>query len=422
MIGKLPSGLRPEEQTVTIVGAGISGLLIGYVLKKKGWKVRILEKSHRVGGLIDTPVTEFGPSEAAAHSLMITPELAEFFGELGVELEEVAPESKARYIYRDGKMRRFPLTLLEAVSTLLRFFSRPKVPIDSANSTLADWCNTHLGKAALRFLLAPFVTGVFAAAPEELDLSIAFPSLVPADPRASFFKNLRGRKKGKSARPRMMTPKRGMLSVIERLYFNLKNEIELNADVATLPDAPNLILSVPAPELARLIAPHDPASSQKLQAVRYSPLITSTVFLETRAFNGKPPRGVGVLIPREEGLRILGVLFNSSAFSGRTPSWNMHSFTVMLGGTGDPDALNLSEPALTELISRDLDRLFGLNSKPVLIKTTRWKSAIPVYSKELKEARASLEAGFCKEPGRMVFTNYSKEVSIRGLIQSLMEL
>jgi oxygen-dependent protoporphyrinogen oxidase len=417
MIGRLD----PDHRSVTIVGAGISGLLTGYVLKKRGWQVRILERSHRVGGLIDTPVTPYGPSETAAHSLMVTPELQDFFTELGVELQEVKPESKARFIYRKGKMRRFPLTLWETITTIFRFFSPPKHPFDPQNGTLADWCEAYLGKPALRFLLAPFVTGVFAANPGELDLSISFPALIPANPRLSLFRNLiKGRKK-KSTRPRMMTPKNGMLSVIERLHSHLKDEIQLHAEVSNLPEVPNLILTVPAPELARLLASVDPESSRRLQAVRYSPLITSTIFLENRSFSGKPPRGVGVLIPRDEGLRILGVLFNSSAFHGRSLSWNLQSFTVMLGGTSDPGALNLSEPALMELIGRDLARLLGLRSGPLLMNTTLWKEAIPVYSKELKEARASLARGFCSTPGRMVFTNYSGHVSIRGMIQSLLE-
>lgn len=416
MIGRL----NPEHRSVTIIGAGISGLLIGYVLKKKGWQVRILEKTHRVGGLIDTPVTEYGPSETAAHSLMITPELKGFFDELGVELLEVNPASKARYIYRNGKMRRFPLTLLETLSTLVHFFSRPRKPFSESSGTLQEWCEAYLGKPALRFLLSPFVTGVFAADPSELDVSIAFPSLIPQAPERSLFKNLLARSR-KSARPRMMTPKNGMLSVVERLYFELKNEIHLNTEVTRLPQVPNLIITVPAPELANLLAEVDPESSRKLGQIRYSPLITSTVFLETRSFIEKPPHGVGVLVPRDEGLRILGVLFNSSAFSGRTRSPNLHSFTVMVGGTRDPDALRLNESTLSEMMGRDLDRLFGLRSRPILMNTTYWRSAIPVYSRELKEARASLETGFCSAPGRMVFTNYSKEVSIRGLIQSLLE-
>ncbi|NDF15028.1 amino acid oxidase, partial [bacterium] len=35
MIGRLD----PDHRSVTIVGAGISGLLTGYVLKKRGWQV-----------------------------------------------------------------------------------------------------------------------------------------------------------------------------------------------------------------------------------------------------------------------------------------------------------------------------------------------------------------------------------------------
>ncbi|KAK0753000.1 hypothetical protein B0T18DRAFT_357088 [Schizothecium vesticola] len=50
------SGLQPVDPapTVTIVGAGVSGLVAGYELKRAGFKVRILEASSRVGGRVVT--------------------------------------------------------------------------------------------------------------------------------------------------------------------------------------------------------------------------------------------------------------------------------------------------------------------------------------------------------------------------------
>jgi protoporphyrinogen oxidase len=94
----------------------------------------------------------------------------------------------------------------------------------------------------------------------------------------------------------------------------------------------------------------------------------------------------------------------------------------MLGGTEDPSVLNLSDVELTELISKDLARLFKTTAPPEHLQITRWAGAIPVYSEELSRARAALAQGFCSKPGRVVFNNYSKEVSIRGLIQSLNDL
>src|SRR5690606_689151 len=52
-----PAGPRPEwrgnraDTTVLILGAGISGLVVGYDLGKLGYDYRILEARERVGGL-----------------------------------------------------------------------------------------------------------------------------------------------------------------------------------------------------------------------------------------------------------------------------------------------------------------------------------------------------------------------------------
>ena len=45
---------RRKRKKVIIVGAGISGLTAGYLLKKAGHKVVILEASNRAGGRIQT--------------------------------------------------------------------------------------------------------------------------------------------------------------------------------------------------------------------------------------------------------------------------------------------------------------------------------------------------------------------------------
>jgi oxygen-dependent protoporphyrinogen oxidase len=348
--------------------------------------------------------------------------VSDFFSEIGVELVPVQPESKARYIYRKGKMRRFPLTFAETLHTLRRFFSKPARPVDPASASLADWARAHIGEPVLRNLLAPFVTGVYAATPEELRLSTAFPSLVPTDPRRSLFWNvLAARKKpGRDKkRPTMMTPKDGMGSVIQKLKDLLGPDLHLNHPIQELPDVPNLVVCVPPPELARLIETSDPDSAKALRAVNASPLVTITVFARSEDFRDGSPRGVGVLIPRNEGLRILGVLFNSSSFPGRALEPGTVSMTVMLGGTTDPDAVKLGDEEIGSLITRELETLLGFHGNLLHREITRWTLAIPVYSQALQDARVLLSNGFLSKPGRVLFTNYSKDVSIRGMIDAL---
>jgi oxygen-dependent protoporphyrinogen oxidase len=372
--------------------------------------------------LIETRTTAFGPAETAAHSLMVNDRGSSFFEELGIELAPVQPESKARYIYRKGKMRRFPLTFLETLHTLRSFFSKPAHPINPASASLADWARTYIGEPVLRNLLAPFVTGVYAATPEELLLSTAFPSLVPIDPRRSLFWNvLAARKKPgrEKNRPKMMAPKDGMESVIQKLKDLIGPDLYLNHPIHELPDVPNLVVCVPPTDLAGLIEKSDPDSANALRAVRASPLVTITAFARSVDFQNGPPRGVGVLIPRNEGLRILGVLFNSSSFPGRAHEPETVSMTVMLGGTTDPDAVNLDDEQITGLITRELGSLLGFQGTLLHREITRWPWAIPVYSQLLQDARLLLSKGFFSRPGRVLFTNYSKDVSIRGMIDSL---
>ena len=418
MIGQLD----PRHREATVIGAGISGLLVAYTLKKSGFKVRVYDSAGRAGGLIETRGTSFGPAETAAHSLMVNEGVAGFFAELGIELVAVHPESKARFIFRKGKMRRFPLTLSETILTLRRFFSRPAHPVDLNRASLADWARAHLGEPVLKNLLAPFVTGVYAATPEELRLATAFPSLVPSDPRRSLFWNLlEARKKtgGSKKRPMMMSPKDGMESVIHRLRERIGPDLYLNHPIEELPDVPNLVVCVPPPELARLIERADPVSASALNSVKASPLVTITVFAKKSDFRNGPPRGVGVLIPRNEGLRMLGVLFNSSSFPGRTSQPETVSLTVMIGGTTDPEALELGDEELSSLITRELDVLLGFTGSLLHREITRWPSAIPLHSEALENSRRLLSNGFFSFPGRVLFTNFSKEVSIRGMIETL---
>src|SRR6476620_11483031 len=118
MIGQLD----PQKKEVTVIGAGIAGLLSAYQLDRKGYEVTLVEQSHQLGGLIQTQDTPWGISESAAHSLLVTESMQNFFQEIGFELVPVRADSKARYIMREGKLRRFPLSVGESLRALTRAY------------------------------------------------------------------------------------------------------------------------------------------------------------------------------------------------------------------------------------------------------------------------------------------------------------
>lgn len=398
--------LNTQDKRVIIVGAGISGLLIGYALKKKGYQVTIHEKSNRCGGLIQTKQTPYGIVETAAHSILVNETVQDFLDEVGVELLAINTGSKARYIFRKGKMRKMPLSIPEIFSTLFHLFKKPKLNKPLNEISLEEWGNAYLGEAATRYLLAPFTAGIFACHPRELNAKFSFPKLIPTSDRISFFQHLRSlKKKPKTKRPKIMVLKNGTEDLIKKLEHKLKDNIIFNSTINDLQSIEgNLILSVPA---------HD---------IEYSPLVTATVFISKSAFHKKEPRGVGVLIPRGEKLRMLGCLFNSSAFSGRTKNETDVSLTVMYGGTSDSSALTLSEDELKAIIQQELTQLFEISSAPLHIEITKWQRAIPIYSSELSLYIDKLSQTFCSTPGKIIFTNFSGQVSIRGMIEEIQNL
>lgn len=444
--------LNRNQKKVTIIGAGISGMLAAYYLDKAGYEVSLFEAQPRAGGLIQTKKNEFGIVETAAHSILATSLLEDLCTELQVELTPVRPDSKARYILRANRIRRFPLTLWEVLKTLFRAYfvlaDRQKNP---HHLTLEEWTNRYLGKAALKYLLTPFVSGIYGARPSDLAVGAAFPKLVVPHGN-SLLSFLIGKLFRKPKNPVTDLPKkesshslRGMVAPVlgmgalleklenhlihrlgERFHKNFKIDGFSKIDLSS-----NLMLAVSATEAARLLSLMPKFDSkntlpliQQLQKVNYTPLVTVTVFAEKKGFE-REKKGVGLLVAAEENRKILGVLFNSSTFQGRVcDEVNWSSFTVMLGGTSHPEWAQKSDQDIESAILEEFQSLFGFDSLKGKIHLTihRWEKAIPCYDLTLLQTWELAQSTWCSEPGHLLFGNYTGQVSIRGMLENAYRL
>ncbi|MDH3592549.1 MAG: FAD-dependent oxidoreductase, partial [Planctomycetota bacterium] len=90
------------------------------------------------------------------------------------------------------------------------------------------------------------------------------------------------------------------------------------------------------------------------------------------------PDGFGFLAPHGQGLRVLGTLYESSIFPGRAPD-GIGLFRTMVGGRRDPDAVDLDDAALQELVLADLRRAWGRVPTPSLVAIHRWRLGIAQY-------------------------------------------
>lgn len=439
MIGSL----RPGNRQVTIIGAGISGLLLAEALDRRDYEVTLLEAAQRAGGLIDTRQTPWGPSESAAHSLLESTPVRRLCERIGVDLVEVRKESRSRYVVRNGRLKRFPLRPLEALGALGRAYfmlpareDRPKGGLQRPvkGQTLEQWARRFVGSSALEYLVDPFVTGIYGTPASEIDVSIAFPSLVI--PRGHSLLSLQlhrwierkfRQRLPSPPRKRMVAPRAGMGGLIkaleEHLEVRLGGRFRKGASVTSLPESKNLVLTVPAHAAAGLLESADPALSAALRQVQYTPLVSVTVFAPVSAFR-KPPKGVGVLMPSREKRHCLGILFNSSAFPERVRDESQWvSLTVMMGGASHPDTLQYRDDELERAIRSELEPLFGLGAGAELhLVIHRWPRAIPRYNDELRLALERARQGWCATPGRALFGNYTGQVSLRGMIETAAEV
>ncbi len=114
-------------------------------------------------------------------------------------------------------------------------------------------------------------------------------------------------------------------------------------------------------------------------------LITATVFYHKIP---NPIPGFGVLIPRGEGFRTLGILANSQIFEHRGSLYNE---TWILGGARDEAILDFSEAQLKELILKERGQMEiekrregEKNLEVAHLQITRWRKTLPHYTHRLE--------------------------------------
>jgi protoporphyrinogen/coproporphyrinogen III oxidase len=91
-----------------------------------------------------------------------------------------------------------------------------------------------------------------------------------------------------------------------------------------------------------------------------------------------PLDGFGCLAPEVERRRVLGVIFSSSLFPDRAPEGQV-LLTVFVGGTRDPDFVQLDPHTLTSRVLDELRALLGATGEPTFRAVEIWPKAIPQY-------------------------------------------
>ena len=384
---------------LAVVGGGLAGLTAARKLAA-AHDVTVFEAAPRVGGVLGTSVADGYVREHAASSFLGGPGngAVALCEELGVALEKASPAARGRYIFIDGKLRALPtsplaflrsdlMTWKGKLAVLREPFAKSRRVGD--DESMYDFAARRLGPQAARAIVAPFVTGVFAADAHEVSLEAGFPRLAALEQHGGLLRGmvtaqLRAmRSKAKKTPRGMYAPIGGLGAMIEALAK--KTSVEVAAPVrAIVSKGPGVVvdgdrydgcvLAVPATDAVGIVSAM-PELATKLQGFARAPV--AIVYLGVTELE-RAKDGFGFLVARGEELRVLGVVFESTVWAGRAPAGHT-LLRCIFGGARDPEAATFDDAALIAHALRDVSRAFGTKVTADHASVVRWAKGLPTY-------------------------------------------
>jgi oxygen-dependent protoporphyrinogen oxidase len=403
---------------VVVIGAGISGLSLGWFLKKKfndGLSLTILEADHRAGGWIRSHkqegfVFEEGPRSCrskgnGAATLRLIEEL-----DLCEEVISASPEAKIRYIYLDGKLQAVPNSFLSflfsplmkgVLPALLKEWRLP--PTSLADESIAAFIGRRLNSEIAAKLMDPLVSGIYAGDINTLSMKSCFPEISRMERdygslvKGMFLKKRVQLEESPFVQAMQRTPvftfHQGMETLVSALYDHLQKDIRLSSLVQSLQvnndgvevklqngdvlHADQVFLTTSAQATSKFITAVDEIAARKMTEQKYA-----TVAVVNMGWNKQvlSHPGFGYLVPSSQKQDVLGVVFDSSAFSQQNEHEQQTRLTVMLGGVNSPNIEKLSEDAIKENAFAAVEKHLNIETKPEIVHLSVAKQAIPQYN------------------------------------------
>jgi oxygen-dependent protoporphyrinogen oxidase len=438
---------------ITIIGGGISGLTIAYLLlnKEPDLDVTVYEADNRPGGKIWTEQADGYLCERGPNGFLDNkPKTLELCESLGIDPVRSNENSKKRFIFSGGKLNALPESPSSFIKSdllswpgkirLIGELIAPKGPDDE---TVAAFITRRLGKEALEKLIDPMCSGVYAGDPYNMSMKSCFPRIKELEQEyGSLIKAMiqikKERKKEKvSAAPggNLTSFYNGAQTITDTLAQKIGGRLRLGVPVQGISidngkyqvhtaddtaDADIVIMASPAYASSGIIKDMAPEISTVLSDIPY-PHVAVVCFGYKKENITHPLNGFGFLVPHTEGRNILGTLWDSSIFPNRA-SGETVLLRTMIGGAKNPEMADLDNDKISDIVFDELNPLLGLKKAPDMLRVFRWDKAIPQYIPGHIEKLNIIDKYLKKYPGLYLTGNSYRGIGINDCVQSGYEI
>ncbi|MCJ0902621.1 protoporphyrinogen oxidase [Rhodococcus sp. ARC_M6] len=431
--------------SVAVIGGGISGLVAAYRLRCSlgpDADISIVETSSRLGGKLRTVDLGSGPVDIGAEAFIARrPEVPALLAELGLSDQIVYPAGLSPLIWSQGSLHRLPAGTLMGIpaggdavaglvssDTLSRISAERSVPFHwecGSDCSVAHLVSERFGDQVVRRSVDPLLGGVYSGLAETIGVRAALPTLAAAlDAGATSLSD--------AVAAALPTPAPGPVfgalkdgygvlldallgasgaKVITAAASGLRREgTRWFVDPIGTVDA--VILAVPAPAAAALLADVAPVAARTAEEIR---LASSAVVALRFAGDIDLPQNSGILVATDADLTAKAFTLSSRKWTHLAQRGD-HLVRASFGRFGAAEIVESSDAELIALAREDLSTVTGITDEPTVAFVQRWHGGLPQYAPGHTAMVAEIEHGVAELAGVEVAGSWLHGVGVPACV------
>lgn len=395
---------------IAVVGGGISGMTAAYRLRValgEGARIDVYEPAGRLGGVLHT-VNLGGHRVDVGAEAFITrrPEMLDLLAELGLTDRQRSTMGVRPLVYAGAKLHTLPTPTVNGIpasaesvaglvddQTLERIASEPQRPMTwnvGADPSVAEVVASRFGPQVVDRLVDPLLGGVYAGSGATTGLRTAAPAVAKAldEGVGSLLLAARNTLPAPSATGVFGSLQGGYAVLLEELWRGAAAEHRQEPVTAIERDgsgwrvrthvaarhADAVVMAVPAPRAAEILASVAPQSADAIAAV---PVASSVVVALALPADYPLPANSGVLVASGEALHAKAMTFSTNKW-GRSDG-QTQVVRLSYGRYDDTTARATTDEQLLHWAAADLETVVGVAVPVIESVIARWIDAMPQY-------------------------------------------